>query len=345
MKIALLIGVGSVGKRHLAHLSNKYDLVYAVDPDRKAREFVLDKFPNTFMSSDMQELKLTLPVSTVINCAVIANWASDRASTIRDLEPYKIERFLFEKPLASSLLGIKKIERIVRDSKASAMVNLHLRYSRIPQIVSDVAEEYELGNIISIVEHGGARCFGTNGIHWLDLASHLIGEDPNLVSAKVEFDSISPRAPQFLVAEGFGVWSYPGGAKFHLIYSNSSSTPSVFRIQWKHAMGTIIDGAMSIEIQTAKIGNVNSPITRTPNYDLKLEFKDVFLEEESEGTFGRVHNLLLTQEPSLEKYIDSSKALLYAFIASATNKEIDLSDKRLLALRHMKLFRRDWQIT
>ena len=345
MKLALLIGVGSVGKRHLDKLSNKYDLVYAVDPNKKAREFVVDKFPSTVMLSDTKELKQTLPVGSRIDCAIIANWASDRALTIRDLKKYKVDRFLFEKPLASSLLDIQRIERIVRHFKASGMVNLHLRHSQIPQIVSDVTEKYSLGNIVSIVEHGGAKCFGTNGIHWLDLASHLIGERPNSVSAKVEFDSISPRGPQFLVAEGFGVWSYPGGAKFHLIYSNSSSTPSVFRIQWKHAMGTIIDGIMSIEIQTSKIENPNSPITRTPNYDLKLEFHDIFFEEEAEGTFGRVHDFLLNQEPSLEHYSNSSKDLLCAFISSALNKEIDLSKKELLALRQTKLFRRDWQIT
>jgi predicted dehydrogenase len=261
------------------------------------------------------------------------------------LKIYEVKRFLFEKPLASSLSDIQKIEKALCQSKAASMVNLHLRHSRIPQIVSEVTKKYSLGNIISIVEYGGAKCFGTNGIHWLDLASHLIGERPESVSAKVDFDSISPRGPQFLVADGFGVWSYPSGAKFHLIYSNSSSTPSIFRIQWKHAMGTLIDETFIIEIQTSKIENPNSPIVRTPDYDLKLEFDDIFFTKDLQGTFGRVHDFLLTKEPSLEDYSDSSKALLCAFISSALNRDIDLNMRELLMLSHPRLFRRDWKVT
>lgn len=343
---ALLVGLGSVGKTHLKALTSRFESIFIVEPRPEARREIEYLGSRGIWIGSINELD-SLPdrARKIWDFVVVANWAPDRLETIRLLRGHKIRALLIEKPATSSLSDVYKLEKEVSKLADSAAVNLHLRYSKIPQIVSEVTEKFSLGPIIRIVEIGGAKCIGTNGIHWLDLATFLFKENAIEVQGNTRFDAISPRGKHLNVAEGDLCWKFANGATFRLTYSNRSSIPSQLFIQWRHASASIIESELILKVQQKKIIESNEPLTRTPPYDLVAKFNDLYYENSTQSTFIRLYEDLMQNKLSFYDFTNSSKYLFMGFIAAEKNKRISLHSLERGLLRHPILSRKDWKIT
>ena len=223
-RIGLLIGAGSMGKRHAKVLAQKYPKVIVVDRDPALEAWVMQEL----RQQDMFVPDVESALSKVgANCgqvtAIIATLGPDHVATFNRLVDAGVKRILCEKPLSNSLANARQmVDRSVRDNVRFTVGLQRRRSGLVPQLL-EAAEKHLGGLPVAIVGHGGAHCLMTTGMHWIDLAIDIFGEAPTSVTALAEPDMINPRGKDLEMWAGVAGWSFSRGRYLSLTYSNLSS--------------------------------------------------------------------------------------------------------------------------
>ena len=223
-RIGLLIGAGSMGKRHAKVLAQKYPKVIVVDRDPALEAWVMQEL----RQQDMFVPDVESALSKVgANCgqvtAIIATLGPDHVATFNRLVDAGVKRILCEKPLSNSLANARQmVDRSVRDNVRFTVGLQRRRSGLVPQLL-EAAEKHLGGLPVAIVGHGGAHCLMTTGMHWIDLAIDIFGEAPMSVTALAEPDMINPRGKDLEMWAGVAGWSFSRGRYLSLTYSNLSS--------------------------------------------------------------------------------------------------------------------------
>ena len=223
-RIGLLIGAGSMGKRHAKVLAQKYPKVIVVDRDLALEAWVMQEL----RQQDMFVPDVESALSKVgANCgqvtAIIATLGPDHVATFNRLVDAGVKRILCEKPLSNSLANARQmVDRSVRDNVRFTVGLQRRRSGLVPQLL-EAAEKHLGGLPVAIVGHGGAHCLMTTGMHWIDLAIDIFGEAPTSVTALAEPDMINPRGKDLEMWAGVAGWSFSRGRYLSLTYSNLSS--------------------------------------------------------------------------------------------------------------------------
>jgi hypothetical protein len=180
----------------------------------------------------------TLPDNKFYTFAVIANWGPDHVSTILKLLKKGITKFLVEKPLCDSLSDLKVIEDLVSENKIELISHYQWSYSYLPELINEMAIKYFLGNTISIVVNGGAKCLVTNGIHFLALAEIIFNDIPIASSIIYVNNDINPRNNKFVYLEGNATWKYPNSKYLSVNFFNKShiSLISIINFEYGYAI-------------------------------------------------------------------------------------------------------------
>lgn len=146
MKI-LVVGYGSIGKRHITNLSTIPKLEILVCTRRKNDKFLKQKKCKIFRS-------LADAINEKPDAALITNVTNLHVQTAIKLANAKID-FFIEKPLSDSTKGITDLLKTVQKHKILTYVGCNLRFHPCIKMLKEIISKKELGRIISIhVENG-----------------------------------------------------------------------------------------------------------------------------------------------------------------------------------------------
>ena len=140
MKKILVIGYGSIGRRHVENLLSISDLEIIVCTKR----------------NDIKKLKKRVKVySTLKQClkekpdmGIVANETSLHVQTAIKLAKEGLDLFL-EKPLSSSLKDVKKLHTIVKKKKLIIQMGCNLRFHPCIKKIKNMIDQQKIGKIIS----------------------------------------------------------------------------------------------------------------------------------------------------------------------------------------------------
>lgn len=223
-RIGLIIGVGSVGRRHAKVMATRYSELVVVEPRDDARDWVVSEASATASCfASLADAKYSLQRHADQITAVVANWGPDHAETIQFLVSCGVRRIVCEKPLANSMHSVAKIRALIESHDLSIAVGYHLRYRGVTEFVKSTSERELGGSPTLFIVDGGARCISTTGSHYLDLAIGVFGALPVSVIASLRGAPMNPRSDSLQYWDGVAVWNFPAGQRLAVCYDNSSS--------------------------------------------------------------------------------------------------------------------------
>lgn len=223
-KIGLLVGAGSIGKRHARTLIRRYAQVIVVDPSVAVGEWVQSELrENDLYFKTLDEALEFMTGRGKSVTAVIANLGPDHFETFTKLADFGIQRIFCEKPMAHSIQYAWDMVTRASLEEIILTVGLQRRYEGIAKQVKQSAVEFLGGAPVAIIGHGGAQCLITTGMHWIDFAIEVFEVAPTRVVALAHSKKFNPRGPHLDMWGGSASWEFPDDRFLSLTYLNSSS--------------------------------------------------------------------------------------------------------------------------
>jgi len=224
MKKFILIGVGSVGKRHLNVLKKLNIPTICIDKNSKLnRKFNNKNYPNILgffkNISDARIKNLDEKESTTI---IISTLGPTHLQFLEKLSSYGYKNFILEKPVATSISDIYKFKNLVKKRNLKVRLNLVFRYLNLKSEIDRIRKKYRLGSIKKMICYSGALDLSTCGSHILDLALQCLGGNPSGVVSNLYSEKINPRSKDLEFYEGTSIWKFENNIEFVLSMSNSS---------------------------------------------------------------------------------------------------------------------------
>ena len=338
----LIIGCGSIGRKYLAVMSERYEKILVLDTNQQ--------YINELNSQENLKIKAFSSFETMskdeffdpkLIVAVIANWGPDHFSAYIDLVNYNVTRIIIEKPIVNSKKLAYKIYMHAKANGINLISAMPRRYMEISSQISLEMIKEGMGEPLIINMYGGAQCIATNGIHWLDLACQMFDGFPEYTYARINDSGINPRNKSLGFYEGNATWYFTKSRMFNAILTNSSYARSEVNIVCEFGLvkinnsGVIEFYKLSANIET--IGKL--PITRVSGTEFvkKLtpdDTKEPILEQirAAEGNVNPKY--------SLKDSIYVINAFITAFESSEQN-----SCLRINTLNEMENFEREWNFS
>jgi predicted dehydrogenase len=331
----LLIGCGSVGKKHLSKLIELGQKIWVVDPSKDARKFALAQGDLVLGVFPTLESFLEAEATPLINLAVIANWGPDHFYAFEKIKGLHPRAIIIEKPVISKLSDLNLMKTYLKDSKASIFVNFHLRFdSGYSQLLEFCAvSKYGTPKLISVV--GGAKCVSTNGIHWLDFSNELIASEWDSIDANLTSQSINPRSKDLHFYEGFTNITYKNKSVVSVNFTNSSYMDIQVTIIWKQAKGIIVDGFLKIYEADNEIPE-DQPITRSARFSKKI-LEIPFAVDGFDQIYNRIGSV---KGYVMERALEANELLILSLISSRTASQV--KNQRLIP---QELINLDWKVS
>jgi predicted dehydrogenase len=216
----IVIGLGSIGKKHLRGLGAKASSVIAYDPNQLAADSLNDLgFMFSFHSDEVEFLREVANSRVSFRYLVfISSWADSHLYWLEQVTGLGIRDVYCEKPLTNSVSDSWGfVERL-----KTAGVNFYVGYFR-RLTKYQLALKQKIGEINEIAVIGGTGCLITNGSHWVDLAVNLFGEPPEYVSTFAKPYKISPRSAEIETWCGSSSLIFPGDRRLIMSFSSRGS--------------------------------------------------------------------------------------------------------------------------
>ena len=320
---SLLIGFGSIGKRHLRELSSRSREVFVFDMKNSFPEIIKEVGNATFYS-DWNSLTND---HKSFDFAVISTWGPNHLTQLRNVADLNIKSVLIEKPLASSLRDLQEIESIVEEKGLRIFENFHFRYCNFKNAIQQLEREFNLGNLIQFNISGGAKCIATTGIHYLDLCEWLFDCRPINVISDVNYAYINPRSPSLRLYGGLVKWDYPNGSKLTINMTNDSYSDAAVELIWKNAKAVFDGNTLTL------FGPPDFPIfdqlttARVKPFIQKLIQVDAVTDSTSKDGMTNLYNAFFNPRETYRNLYpgSSTKDLISALIASELNKKLSLN--------------------
>ncbi|MGA0036676.1 MAG: Gfo/Idh/MocA family protein [Ilumatobacteraceae bacterium] len=218
----LLVGAGSIGKRHAKVMADRYSTLHIVDPSEQSRAWATETFGSQVVTHDNLDGALTQIGSADVT-AVVATLGPVHRDNVSSLIEHGVRRIYCEKPFASSIADGHQLADLAERTSTRVIVGLQRRYSTLVDQILQFARDHLGGEPVSIVGHGGAQCLITTGMHWVDLGIDLFKGFPSVVSGLGSADRMNPRGTDLDVWQGTAVWQFSSGRLLTLTYSNHTS--------------------------------------------------------------------------------------------------------------------------
>ena len=301
-KIGMLVGAGSVGKKHALNMDSIFEKLIIVDQDPNALKWCAENLNKDITTYQNLENALKKIDNADEYVCIIANWGVDHDSVFFKSYEKGISKFYIEKPFANSLFKIDQIKKIVKEKKLSVVSGFHHRHSNLLGQINDVAKKY-LGGLPELISvSGGANCIVTNGIHFLDLACSIFKSNPISVSADLNKEYINPRSKYLGFWEGVSSWNFPKRRKINICFTNKSSVRLTCNLICpKGIINISIDGDMNIYIRDDEEMKNDPRIIRTG---------DVYKSE-----------IVKNWQPT--QFIENTKNLVFSLSSDNNNFDID----------------------
>ena len=327
MDLAILVGCGSIGKKHLRILYAMYKHLIVVDSSKvvqqdlkKSTEFALDLRNDITELSEKEIMKSGL--------IVIATYGPDHLSQAQYFVNKGAKNFIIEKPLTDSLEDLNILKNLVDENSIKLYCHTPNRYTLIKENIIKIQNRYSLGELKSSVVVGGAKCMATMGIHYLDTMNHIIGDEPIEVFANLRNSSINPRGRNFVYLEGTAEWVYKNGFRFAIHFNNQIQLESTQQFIWQRA-----------KLESNHLGRFDLMVTDGKNSQSDLIYKTAFASKfiesfnlyETPNTYDKFNNFYYCIANSDYKFnfdasINSTKSLFAALYSSLLGKRIYMTE-------------------
>jgi predicted dehydrogenase len=330
-RIGLIVGVGSIGRRHAVVMAERYEQLFVVDSSLTAQKWAKEHLPShAKVFGALPDALADIGKHAAQVTAVIASWGPHHFEAFSRLVQSGVRRVFCEKPLATSLQQIRTMNSISKEHSVQVTAGLHLRYRGMSEFIQRISVERLGGKPTTFVVDGGARCLATTGSHWIDFAIAVFGASPKSVIASLRSAPINPRSETLQYWDGVAVWEFPQGQRATITYDNASSV---------HERARFYASAGVVEIDTSLTVRV---FQRDPNEvaaDRRVIRVGEVRRDELVGEFipdlGEVLSVQLDEiegvrvsSYGLPEVVESANALLAAFESSRLGKRIEfpLSD-------------------
>ena len=307
---ALLIGYGSIGKRHLQQLERRCERVFVIDPFLPTPVQINQKtqFFRSFV--DFREAITSADNSSSIpDVAVIANWGPDHFTTVVELQKFGIRKFLIEKPLASRYSDLGKLESKISNDEIQVWSNFHLRFDNTTNFLRNFVAEKNLPVPSLMTVSGGAKCLATTGIHWIDYFLLFSQDSVFDVQSRIKVDKINPRNKDLSFLEGF-IHLGSNNSSLSLTFSNQSYSDACVELYWKTFKIQIYEGKFRL-LESHNPDMNLLPVTRTHAFT-KLIFESDF----GKSGFESLYDAFFESRVSMDRLFLSNKYLLQSLMYS-----------------------------
>lgn len=257
MKI-LLIGAGRMGQRHLRGLAGIDGVIHVVDPKAEALDAARAVAAEAGVRATIAghpDLEAALAAGR-FDAAILTSTAEGRLEQFARIAGHGVPDMLLEKPAEQSRERFRGILDRARHHGTRVRCNLYRR--TLPAYV-DLAGR---SGPFTLTLSTGAMGIGCNGIHWIDFALFLSGDQGGrLLWGEIEeLPVLSGRGAHFRDYGGRGVFGFADGSRLVLSAMAGSSAPTATLLttptgQW------IIDQ----EANQAAVYR-RDPASRKPNY-------------------------------------------------------------------------------
>lgn len=322
----LIVGVGSVGKRHAKVMADRFDRLFVIDTNDAALQWATSELQvNLKCGKSVRALADEIRSCATTTSAVIATWGPSHFDDFSQIVALGVRRVFCEKPLATSLAQIQSMRKLCVEQKVAFTGGLHLRYRGIADFIREASANHLGGPPTSFVVDGGARCMATTGSHWLDLAIDVFGSPPTEVFASLDAAAINPRSADLDYWAGTASWKFSDSRRLAITYDNSSSVHERARFFGKH--GVIdIDNELAVRVfarnpdevgadsRTVRVGRVlPEPVAEFVPYSGEVLSRQL---DEIEGAPHPIYGARAA--------FDSAEALLAAFESSRSGATVSL---------------------
>ena len=319
---AILVGVGSVGKTHLQHLTHRFDKVTLIDPKIEDIKKVFETQIGTHI-----EFKKSIKEISSVNrstLVVIANWGPNHYEVFKYFTKLGIKKFLIEKPVVDSLKDMSSMKKYQEKYRLQVITHIPILNAKFTKYLE--MNEKTIGKPIAINIFGGAKCIATNGVHYIALANKLFSNRPIEVGGYMHSDPINPRKIDLKYYEGGVFWRYPEKRQLCINFSNSSQVNLKIEILYRHAKAEIYDNTFKLtKITDTEIENLIKPsVTRYPT-EIVFEGEAYVDKIHNNGT-AELYNLLQEKDScdAIDYGFGATEDLIYSLIANRERKQINL---------------------
>lgn len=141
----LVVGFGSIGKRHTRNLLELNNIEIIICTKQKD---ITKKYCRFFSS-------LNDAIADGPDAAIIANNTSDHIKTAIQLSKHGIH-ILIEKPLSNNLQGINVLTKLVKQKKLITLMGCNLRFHQNIIVIKELIQKNSIGKIISVQAESGS---------------------------------------------------------------------------------------------------------------------------------------------------------------------------------------------
>lgn len=321
---SLLIGFGSIGRRHLRELSSRSQEVVVYDLRNNFPE-IIEEVGNAHFYSDWETLTAS---HKSFDFAVVSTWGPNHLQQLRNVRVLGVKSVLIEKPLAASLRDIHEIENIAKSGGIRLFENFHFRYCYFKTAIQKLEEQFNLGNLIQFNISGGAKCVATTGIHYLDLCEWILEQRPVSVMSDLSYSYINPRSPNLRIYGGLAKWDYPSGASLTMNFTNESYSDANVEIVWKNAKA-IFEGSTLTLFGPEDFPNFDAQTTaRVKPFTRKLCVMDAVLGDSTNDGMTNLYDSFFNPNEEFRNVQpgSSTKDLIAALIASELKAKMSLKE-------------------
>lgn len=138
----LIVGFGSIGKRHLENILDNFDAKIIVCTKRNDLKKYVKK-------GIIIENTLSKSLKHKPDVAFVTNETSHHVKTAITLASKGIHLFL-EKPLSNSMKDVKKLEKIISEKKIITQIGCNMRFHPCIKKIKEITDKGKLGKIISV---------------------------------------------------------------------------------------------------------------------------------------------------------------------------------------------------
>jgi len=301
LKTIIIVGVGSIGKKHLEISLRFSEDIYVIDPSSQVHDYI-NNHPSKSkikIMHDIEDFKKPVQESLV----VISNWGPDHFKTFKSFVEKGFKSYIIEKPLASRLTDLVEMETLIHLRGLDVKTNMPWSYSNFSESVSDLVDFQKLGSLKNISVSGGAKCLATIGIHHIGLAIQLFQSAPISVVALLSNSKINPRNIELAYLEGTSSWQFSDQRFLTMTFSNESHLQAVSILTYTFGR-IILEGneATIFKISDLEISNITRPV-------------DTYTPSERVGSFPPfTHNV----------FGDGTSYIYNSFFKNVTSVEVDL---------------------
>lgn len=258
----VLIGYGSIGSYHAAHLAQRCAHLAIVELSVQARERAQQAHGEATVVTSLEAVDGHWLWEDSI--AVIATWGPTHYTLFNQLADRGVRRILCEKPLAHSVFLADQMAGRARKDHIALASHQHYQYSGFGTGLAELAATYGIGAPVSVVVHGGAAGLETNGIYFVPMADELFGCHAERVLSTARGAPINPRSETLQFFGGTAVWSYGEGRELVVSFTNQSSVAPIASICYRNALVQVFpDLTVELRHRDPELVRRNPVITRT----------------------------------------------------------------------------------